>query len=301
MALWQAEHVARLLRQLHPEREIKLVPLSTEGDRKLQTPLARFGGKGLFIKALEAALEDGRAELAVHSMKDVPVVLPKGMAIVAVLERGDPRDVLICRDCASFNALPEGARIGSSSLRRQAQLRHARRDLEVVNVRGNVDTRLAKLDCGECDALILAAAGFARLDLTERIAAVLDPDFCLPAIAQGTIGIECRADDIATRALIAPLNHAATWTRTLAERALNRALGGSCETPIAGFAELGGTELALRARLGLPDGSRLIGAELTGPAAGAEALGSAAAERLRTQGADEILAQLDGGYGAQLK
>lgn len=289
LALWQAEHVAARLRALVPGRGVELLPLTTQGDRNLAASLAEIGGKGLFIKELEVALAEGRAELAVHSLKDLPAVLPDGFALAAVLEREDPRDAFVSLQYPGFERLPQGARIGSSSLRRQCQLLHARPDLRVLPLRGNVDTRLRKLDAGDYDAIVLAVAGLKRLGLAQRITAPLDPAISLPAITQGVIGIECRSDDATNLALLKKLNHADTWQRALAERALNRALGGSCVVPLAGYAELDNGMLRLRGRVGLPDGSRMIEAEISGPAVQAETLGRKLAEDMLARGAGEVL------------
>ncbi|HKS93896.1 MAG TPA: hydroxymethylbilane synthase [Gammaproteobacteria bacterium] len=290
LALWQAGHVAERLRALAPARPVELLPLVTQGDRTLDTSLVQAGGKGLFIKELETALADGRADLAVHSMKDVPVALPQGFVIAAVLEREDARDAFVSRRWPSLTALPPGARVGSSSLRRECQLRHQRPDLKLQPLRGNVDTRLRKLERGEYDAVVLAVAGLKRLGLAHTISSVLEPEICLPAIAQGTIGIECRADNREILDLLMPLNHAPTWQRTLAERALNRGLSGSCQLPVAGYAELqNGGALRLRGCVGPPDGSRLIAGETSGPATRAEELGLRLAQDLLARGAADVL------------
>ncbi len=294
LALWQAEHVAACLRALAPQRPVELVALTTQGDRNLQDSLALIGGKGLFVKELEVALAEGRADLAVHSMKDVPVEMPEDFVIAAVLQREDPRDAFVSPRWPTFAALPPGARVGSSSLRRQSQLLHRRPDLKLLPLRGNVDTRLRKLEQGEYDAVILAVAGLKRLALAHKITAVLDMHISLPAIAQGTIGIECRRDAEETRNLLAKLNHAPTWQRTLAERALNRGLSGSCNLPVAGYAELRGEALRLRGRVGLPDGSRLLEGEITGAVAEAEALGRRLAQDMLAKGAAEVLRQVRG-------
>ncbi|HET7922757.1 MAG TPA: hydroxymethylbilane synthase [Gammaproteobacteria bacterium] len=294
LALWQAEHVAAQLRALAPDRAVELLPLTTQGDRNLADSLAEIGGKGLFIKELEVALAEGRADFAVHSMKDVPAALPPGFCIAAVLEREDARDAFVATHFAGFEALPQGARLGSSSLRRQCQLRHRRPDLVVTALRGNVDTRLGKLAAGEYDAIVLAVAGLKRLGLAQHIAAALDFSLSLPAVTQGIIGIECRADDAASRELAARLNHAGTWQRAEAERALNLALGGSCVLPLAAYAELEGDSLWLRARVGLPDGSRLIEAERRAPAHQAETLGRTLAEDMLARGAGEVLRHVAG-------
>lgn len=295
LALWQAGHVAARLRALTPAQPVELLPLLTQGDRTLHASLARAGGKGLFIKELETALADRRAELAVHSMKDVPVALPPSFVIAAVLEREDARDAFVSRRWSSLAALPPGARVGSSSLRRACQLRHHRPDLKLMPLRGNVDTRLRKLERGEYDAVVLAVAGLKRLGLAHTISSVLEPETCLPAIAQGTIGIECRADNREILDLLTPLNHAPTWQRTLAERALNRGLSGSCQLPVAGYAEFENDgRLRLRGCVGLPDGSRLIAGEARGPAIQAEELGLRLARDLLTRGAADVLRQVSG-------
>lgn len=292
LARWQAEHVAEKLRALgHPA---ELLALVTQGDRDQHASLARVGGKGLFVKELEAALADGRADLAVHSMKDVPAELPPGFVLAAVLAREDPHDAFVSARWPDLTVLPQAARVGSSSLRRQCQLRHARPDLEVLPLRGNVDTRLRKVAAGEYDAAVLAVAGLKRLGLADRITAVLDFKVSLPAITQGTITLECRADDRETLEMLAPLNHLPTWQRSLAERALNRGLSGSCTLPIAGYAELAGQELYLRGRVGLPDGSRVIDGEIRGPLAQAEALGLQLAQDMLARGADDVLRQVAG-------
>jgi hydroxymethylbilane synthase len=294
LALWQAKHVAAQLRALAPERAVELVPLSTQGDRNLQDSLANIGGKGLFVKELELALVEDRADLAVHSMKDVPAELPQGFNIAAVLEREDPHDAFISVHHAGFADLPRAARIGSSSLRRQSQLLHRRRDLRVLPLRGNVETRLRKLAEGEFDAIILAVAGLKRLGLADKITAILDLGTSLPAVTQGVIGIECRSEDRVTRELVTGLNHAPTWQRSQAERALNRALSGSCVVPLAGYAELDGDVLHLRGRVGMPDGSRMIEGEIRGPAVQAETLGRTLAEDMLARGAGEILRHVAG-------
>ncbi|HEV2213495.1 MAG TPA: hydroxymethylbilane synthase [Gammaproteobacteria bacterium] len=291
LALWQAEHVAARLRALEPGRPVELVPMTTEGDRNLGTSLAKAGGKGLFIKELEQALAEDRAEIAVHSLKDLPVLLAPEFSLAAVLEREEPYDAFLSRRYDSFEALPPGARVGSSSLRRQSQLLNRRPDLRIEPLRGNVDTRIKKLERGEYDAIVLAVAGLKRLGLAHTITKVLDPSLSLPAITQGVIGIECRAGDRSTAGLLVRLNHAPTWTRSLAERALSRGLSGSCNLPIAGYAELDGTSLTLQGCVGSPDGQRLIRGRAAGPAADPEALGLRLAGDLLAQGADELLKQ----------
>jgi hydroxymethylbilane synthase len=293
LALWQAEHVAALLRKAHAGLSVELLPMSTKGDRILDRSLAAIGGKGLFIKELEAALEDGRAHLAVHSMKDVPGDLPAGMTLAAMLPRADPRDALITRAARELGELPRGARLGTASLRRRAQLLAIRPDLVITTLRGNVETRLKRLDDGELDAIVLAAAGLTRLGLQSRIAALLDPSISLPAVGQGVIGIECRSDDLRARDAVRALNDPAAHTAVSAERAFARRLGGSCQSPIAAFAELDAQQrLTLRGLVAEPDGSRLIQDSIAGSAAQAEALGDALAERVLTAGAGELLERL---------
>lgn len=292
LALWQADTVAERLRETHAGIHVELVKITTKGDRILDTPLSKIGGKGLFIKELEVAMLEDRADIAVHSMKDVTAEMPDGFVLAAVLERGDPCDALVSNRYSSLDELPQGARIGSSSLRRQCQLRAYRPDFHVSTLRGNVGTRLAKLDAGEFDAIILAAAGLRRLGMEERIAAVLPPEQSLPAVGQGTVGIECRANDAELIALLETLEDPATAVRTRAERALNARLQGSCDVPLAGYAELAGDEIHLRALVGLPDGTEVIRGERRGPVNDAEALGTALAEELLERGADRILARL---------
>lgn len=294
LALWQAEHVRHLLCALHPDLEVTLVPMVTKGDVILDTPLAKVGGKGLFVKELELALLEQRADIAVHSMKDVPVEFPEGLGLVCICERDDPHDALVSNHYDSLDALPSGAIVGTSSLRRQCQLRAARPDLHIKDLRGNVGTRLSKLDNGEYDAIILAAAGLRRLGLEARIRARLNVQQSLPAVGQGAIGIECRLDDARVRALLAPLNHADTADRVCAERAMNTRLQGGCQVPIGSYAELHGDELYLRALVGAPDGSRLLQAEIRGPRSEAEQLGCALAEQLLDAGAGSILAAVYG-------
>ncbi|MGE0383953.1 MAG: hydroxymethylbilane synthase [Gammaproteobacteria bacterium] len=292
LALWQAEHVRARLCALHPGVEVALVPMSTTGDRILDAPLAKVGGKGLFVKELEQALREGRADLAVHSMKDVPVELPPDLAITTVLEREDPRDVLIARGGASLRSLPAGAVVGTSSLRRGCQIRALRPDLVIRSLRGNVNTRLARFDAGDYDAIVLAAAGVIRLGLADRISATIDVAELLPAIGQGAIGIECRAGDSALNALLAPLHHGPTAIRIEAERALNRRLHGGCQVPIAGHAVLDAGRVTLRALVADLDGRQVLRAERTGAAAQAETVGIALAEDLLDRGAAALLASV---------
>lgn len=291
LALWQAAHVATRLRALHPGLEVVLVPMTTQADRITDRALAQVGGKGLFIKELERALAERRADLAVHSMKDVPSDMPPGMSIVAMLERADARDAFISNRYASFDALPRGARVGTSSLRRQCQLRAARADLQMHLLRGNVETRLRKLDEGGYDAIVLASAGLLRLGLEHRITEALSFDRSLPAVGQGVIGIECRSDDHRTIDLVHGLNDADAWTCCSAERAFAQRLQGSCQSPIAGFAELRGGTLRLRGVVGSPDGARVYRGAIEGRAADAAVLGVQLAERLLADGAEALLAE----------
>jgi hydroxymethylbilane synthase len=292
LALWQAEHVATLLRGAHAGLQVELVPMSTKGDRIQDRSLAAIGGKGLFIKELEVALEDGRADIAVHSMKDVPGDLPDGLTIAVVLPRADPRDALISAGAASLKDLPTGARVGTSSLRRQAQLLAARPDLKIEALRGNVDTRLRRLDDGELDAIILACAGLIRLGWESRITGRLEAAECLPAVSQGIIGIECRSADATTRSLLDALNDAKTRTAMDAERAFAGRLGGSCQSPIAAHATLEGNRLTLHGLVAEPDGSRLLRDSIVGNAADAATLGRQLAERIMADGAGALLERL---------
>jgi hydroxymethylbilane synthase len=292
LALWQAEHVAALLRRAHTGLEVELVPMVTQGDRIQDRSLAAIGGKGLFIKELEAALEEGRADIAVHSMKDLPGDLPLGLGIAAVLERADARDALLTGSGAALAALPRGARVGTSSLRRQAQLLAARPDLRITTLRGNVDTRLRRLDAGDMDAIVLACAGLIRLGLESRITARLDPAICLPAVAQGAIGIECRSADLRTLKLVTVLNHEATRIAVDAERAFAHRLGGSCQSPIAAHARLEARHLMLDGMVAEPDGSRLLRDAMTGSIDDPAALGHELAERILAAGAGPLLERL---------
>lgn len=290
LALWQAEHVSAALRQHHPHLQVELVPMTTRGDKLLDAPLAKVGGKGLFVKELEQAMLEDRADLAVHSMKDVPMEFPSGLELAVILERDDPRDAFVSSSYDHLEALPAGARVGTSSLRRASQLRARRPDLVVLNLRGNVQTRLGKLDAGDYDAIILAAAGLKRLQLQQRIRSLLAPEVSLPAGGQGAIGVEIRTADTDLAALLAPLHHSATAVRVRAERALNRRLQGGCQVPIACYAELqADNEIWLRGLVGDPDGSLLLVADAHGPADRAEAIGVAVAEDLLAQGAAAIL------------
>lgn len=288
LALWQADYVrARLLAQ-HPDLRVELIKITTQGDKILDTPLAHVGGKGLFIKELEQALMDGRADLAVHSMKDLTVTLPKGLHITAVCEREDPRDAFVSNTYSNLRALPPGSRVGTSSLRRQCQLRAAFPNLTVIDVRGNVNTRLRKLDDGKFDALILAVAGLKRLGQEDRIRAYIRPEEMLPAVGQGAIGVECRVDDDVNH-LLGTLDHPVTRRCVYAERAVNEGLGGGCQVPIAAYAELAGESMHLRALVGYPDGHAIIRSEIRGPADQPATLGNKLAADLIAQGAGEIL------------
>jgi hydroxymethylbilane synthase len=295
LALWQAEHVAALLRRAHAGLEVELVPMVTQGDRIQDRPLAAIGGKGLFIKELEVALEEQRADIAVHSMKDLPGDLPHGLVIAAVLERADARDALLTASAAGLEELPRGARVGTSSLRRQAQLLAARPDLMIETLRGNVDTRLRRLDGGDMDAIVLACAGLIRLGLESRITARLDPEISLPAVAQGVIGIECRGADSRTLGLVTMLNHQTTRIAMDAERAFAHRLGGSCQSPIAAHARLEGSGLRLDGLVAEPDGSRLLRDTVSGSIDDPAALGELLAERILAAGAGPLLERLRAG------
>ena len=289
LALWQANFVKSALEQRFPELSVELVTMVTKGDIILDTPLAKIGGKGLFVKELELALLEGRADLAVHSMKDVPMEFPEGLGLAAICEREDPRDAFVSNQYASLEELPKGAVVGTSSLRRQCQLMAAYPDLTVKSLRGNVGTRLAKLDNGEYDAIILASAGLIRLGLSERIRSFISTDQSLPAAGQGAVGIETRLNDERVLRYVEALNHQPTAYCVMAERAMNRHLQGGCQVPIGGFAELHNGELHLRALVGALDGSEIIRASGQATAENAEALGVEIAEKLLKQGADKIL------------
>ena len=292
LAVWQAEHVAERLQAAHPELNVELVRMSTRGDRILDAPLARIGGKGLFLKELEEGLLDGRADIAVHSMKDVPAAITPELHLPVIPDRADPRDAFLSVHYTSLADIPEGGLVGSASLRRQCQIRAARPDLRVETLRGSVNTRLAKLDEGQFDAIILAASGLQRLRMDARITRILPPEESLPAVGQGALGIQCRTGDDAVEALIAPLDHEHSHVRVAAERAMNRELEGSCQVPIGAYAELDGDRLHLRGLVGSPDGSEVIRGEITGTAAEADALGTALGRDLLDRGAREILARL---------
>ncbi len=285
LALWQAEHVKSRLETAHPGLDVHLLGMTSRGDQLLDKPLFKVGGKGLFVKELETALMDGRADIAVHSMKDVPMQMPEGLTLGVICEREDPRDALV--GCTGFDQLGEGAKLGTSSLRRSCQLSRHRPDLAIGFLRGNVNTRLAKLDNGEFDAIILACAGLIRLGFEDRIGAPIDPQLSLPAAGQGAVGIEFRESDERVRALLAPLHHDDTASRVLAERAVVRRLDGGCDVPIAAFAEWDDDALWLRARVGATDGSVLIEAEARG--SDPEQLGEHVAQMLLAQGAEDLV------------
>ena len=292
LALWQAEYVRDVLLQYHPDLNVELVKMTTEGDRILDTPLAKVGGKGLFVKELENGLLNGDADIAVHSMKDVPVALPEGLHLSVICPREDPRDAFVSNEYSLFEDLPKGARLGTSSLRRQCQLAAQRPDLNIIDLRGNVNTRLQKLDDGDYDAIILAAAGLKRLGMEDRITECLSPEISLPAIGQGAVGIECRQDDDWVNELLAPLNDRDTAIRVRAERSLNHRLQGGSQVPIAGYAELAHGVILLRGLVGMVDGSQIIHGEIAGQPEDAEYLGRVLAEDLLSRGADEILESL---------
>lgn len=289
LALWQAEFVKAALEQAHPGLQVELLPMTTKGDRILDAPLAKVGGKGLFIKELEIAMQEGRADIAVHSMKDVPVEMPEGFDIHCICEREDPRDAFVSNNYADLNDLPQGAIVGTSSLRRQVQIRQVRPDVQIRDLRGNVNTRLAKLDAGEYDAIILAAAGLIRLDMAQRIRTYLPVEQSLPAVGQGAVGIECRSDDKDLLALLAPLHHQPTASRVVAERALNGALQGGCQVPIGSHAMLDGDTLTVRGLVGGVSSGKLVQCEISGNVADASTLGLQAAQQLFAQGAKALL------------
>lgn len=292
--MWQARNIQKRLAVLYPRTTVTIRGMATQGDRILDKTLDKIGGKGLFVKELEDALAAGSADIAVHSMKDVPMVLPAGFEIVAITEREDARDAFVSNQYANLNALPAGSRIGTSSLRRESQIRARFPQLVVDPLRGNVQTRLAKLDAGNYAAIILAAAGLKRLGLAARITAILTPEESLPAPGQGALGIECRIERADVISMMRALNHASTAACVRAERALSGALSGSCQLPLGSFAQADGGRLRLRGLVASPDGTRLVRAELTGDARAPETLGGELAARLKAQGATEILAALEG-------
>lgn len=292
LALWQAHYVKQRLEAYHPRLVVTLVPMVTRGDIILDTPLAKVGGKGLFVKELELALLEKRADIAVHSMKDVPIAFPTGLGLTTICERADPRDAFVSSRYASLDELPAGSVVGTSSLRRQCQIAARRPDLIIRSLRGNVGTRLGKLDNGDYDAIILAAAGLQRLEMHGRIRGFLPPEVSLPAVGQGAVGIECRLDDTYTRAMLAPLNHTDTEVCVRAERAMNTRLEGGCQVPIGSYAELVDDGLWLRALVGAPDGSQIIYGERRGAASDAELMGISLAEELLANGARAILTEV---------
>lgn len=292
LALWQAEHIRSRLNALYPDLTVELVKFVTQGDKILDTPLAKIGGKGLFVKELEAALLDGRADLAVHSMKDVPMHLPEGLTLAVTCEREDPLDAFVSNDYQSFDELPQGAKVGTSSLRRKCQILQIRPDLEIIDLRGNVGTRLSKLDDGLYDAIILASAGLKRLGLADRIRHCLAPVLSLPAVGQGALGLECRADDVELLKIIQPLQHEETSICVRAERAFNAYLEGGCQVPIAGYATLANDQLYIEGRVGSVDGKILLKQQLVGTSEDAEQLGEQLAQCLLEQGAGELLKAL---------
>ncbi|MBB6519925.1 hydroxymethylbilane synthase [Pseudoteredinibacter isoporae] len=294
LALWQAEYVKAELERHHPGLEVILVPMVSKGDKILDVPLAKVGGKGLFVKELEHALLESRADIAVHSMKDVPMEFPEGLGLDVICPREDPRDAFVSNDFSKLDDLPAGAVVGTSSLRRQCQLLAARPDLDIRFLRGNVNTRLARLDAGEYQAIILAAAGLIRLEMAERIREFIAPEVSLPAGGQGAVGIECRVDDEQTRELLAPLHDEDTARCVRAERAMNRRLEGGCQVPIASYAIERDGKLWLRGLVGDPDGSKMLFEEAEGEHGSGEAMGVAMAERLLEAGAKDILDKVYG-------
>ena len=294
LALWQAEHVANLLTQIFPEVTTQLVKMVTRGDKILDAPLAKVGGKGLFVKELEEGMLSGDADIAVHSMKDVPIDFPEGLHLAAILEREDPTDAFVSNRFASLADLPPNARIGTSSLRRECQLKELFPTAEIIPLRGNVNTRLAKLDAGDYDAIILASAGLKRLGMAKRITQTLPVSVSLPAVGQGAIGIECRIDDAEINEMLKALHDKTTGLCVTAERAMNTRLNGGCQVPIAGFAVFEDGQIFMRGLVGNPDGTVLYRAEQTGPSDQVENIGRMIAEDLLAQGADKILQALFG-------
>ena len=292
LAMWQAQHIRDRLRALYPQTEVSILGMTTQGDQILEVTLSKIGGKGLFVKELETALEDGSADLAVHSLKDVPMNLPDGFVLAAIGKREDPHDAFISNKFENLAALPAGSVVGTSSLRRESQLRARFAHLKIEPLRGNVQTRLRKLDEGQYAAIILAAAGLKRLGLGDRIRGIITSEDSLPAVGQGALGIECRTSRTDIIALLQPLHDADTAACVMAERSMSRALGGSCQVPLGGFAEVKNGKLYMRGFVASPDGKRMMRAESIGEIANPEALGNAIADKLRTQGADVILAEL---------
>ena len=293
LAMWQAEYIQGRLRELYPQTGVSILGMTTQGDQILDVTLSKIGGKGLFVKELETALEDGRADLAVHSLKDVPMHMPEGFVLAAIGEREDPHDAFVSNQHENLAALPPGSVVGTSSLRRESQLRARFPHLKIEPLRGNVQTRLRKLDEGQYAAIILAAAGLKRLGLGNRIRALITSEDSLPAVGQGALGIECLANRADVIALLQPLHHPDTAACVLAERAMSRALAGSCQVPLGGFAEVRNGKLRMRGFVASPDGKRMARAELMGEISEPEALGNRVADALRAQGAEEILASLN--------
>jgi len=289
LALWQTHHVAQALQQTHPQLEIELVEITTKGDKILDVPLAKIGGKGLFVKELEHCLFDKRADIAVHSVKDLPVEFPEGLILPVILDRANPYDAFVSNKYANLAALPEGAIIGTASLRRQSQLLNHRPDLKIRSLRGNVGTRLSKLDQGEFDAIILAAVGLQRLNMDDRIRQIFTENIMLPAIGQGAIGIECREGDSNTMELIKVLNDPLTESKVMAERALNRRLDGGCQVPIGGFAQIEADRLTLQGFVGSLDGKQVLRDSIEGSIESAESLGDTLGKNLLAQGAGKLL------------
>lgn len=298
LAMWQAEHIKSRLQAINPGLEVELVTFTTQGDKILDTPLAKIGGKGLFVKELEVAMLEGQADIAVHSMKDVPMEFPEGLELGVISERENPKDAFVSNKYQSIDELPQGAVLGTSSLRRQCQIQQLRPDLEIKSLRGNVQTRLSKLDAGEYDAIILAAAGLLRMNMHDRITSYIPLEQSLPAGGQGALGIEWRVGDERIHQLVKSLHNPETAACVLAERALNRRLQGGCQVPIAAFAQLDNGQLNLRGLVGSVDGQTILRTEQNGPAAQAEQIGIAAAEDLLAQGAGNILSAV---YGFEVK
>jgi hydroxymethylbilane synthase len=292
LALWQARHIQARLLELYPDTKVEILGMTTTGDQILDSPLARIGGKGLFVKELEQALADGRADLAVHSMKDVPMHLPEGFALVATGEREDPRDAFVSSRYERLEDLPPGSVVGTSSLRRQSQIQARLPHLKIESLRGNLQTRLRKLDEGQYAAIILAAAGLKRLGLESRITQLIGPEQSIPAVGQGALGIEIRDDRNDMRALLAPLNHPETAACVEAERAMSRALAGSCTVPLGAFARISGNQLHIIGFVASVDGGEMVREEVQGAPSHADALGKALAHKLVARGADRILAAL---------
>lgn len=289
LAMWQAEEVARQVKLHHPKMDVELVTMTTQGDKILDTPLAKIGGKGLFVKELETGMLQGDADIAVHSMKDVPMKLPEGLHLSVIMERENPTDAFVSNEYDSLEDLPLNAKVGTCSMRRQTQLKESRPDIEILDLRGNVNTRLAKLDNGDYDAIILASAGLIRLGFADRIKHNIDTTQSLPAIGQGAVGIECREDDPMINEILSPLNHDKTAICVTAERALNERLNGGCQVPIGGFAELEGDQINLRGLIGYPDGTKIFRSEKSASIKDAEELGISVAEELLSQGGGKVL------------